>query len=83
MNNLNSEISCAQDGWEAYGQTKLENILFTLELQRRADATGLDWFTSVALHPGVVGTDIWRNTLVAKPKDASFSLQGLASKITM
>jgi protochlorophyllide reductase len=53
MNNLNSEISYAQDGWEAYGQTKLENILFAQELQRRADAAGLDWFTSVALHPGV------------------------------
>ena len=66
MDNLNSEISFASDGWEAYGQTKLENILFTEELQRRADAAGLIWLTTVALHPGLVGTDIWRSTPFAK-----------------
>ncbi len=66
MENLNSEISYAADGWEAYGQSKLENIFFTEELQRRADAAGLDWLTTVSLHPGVVGTDIWRSTPVGK-----------------
>merc|ERR1711966_539576 len=43
MNNLNSEISYTMDGWEAYGQTKLEDILFTQELQRKADAAGQNW----------------------------------------
>jgi len=80
--NLNSEISYAMDGWEAYGQTKLENILFTQELQRRADAAGLTWLTTVALHPGVVGTDIWRSTPVAKgPSQSKFSMQALASSL--
>ncbi len=78
MDNLNSEITYAADGWEAYGQTKLENILFTEELQRRADAAGLTWLTAVALHPGVVGTDIWRSTPVAK---GSSGVQSLASKL--
>lgn len=79
LNNLNSELSYGLGGWEAYGQTKLENILFTQELQRRADAAGLTWLSAVALHPGVVGTDIWRNSYVAKSN--SVSLQALASKL--
>lgn len=67
LNNLNSEKSYGAGGWEAYGQTKLENILFAQELQRRANAAGLDWLTVSSLHPGVVGTDIWRTTpFVAK-----------------
>lgn len=78
MNNLNSEISYAGDGWEAYGQTKLENVLFTEEFQRRADAAGLDWLTTVSLHPGVVGTDIWRSTPVAK---GNSGIQALASML--
>ncbi|KAL7500556.1 hypothetical protein ACHAWT_008377 [Skeletonema menzelii] len=78
MDNLNSEISYAADGWEAYGQTKLENILFTEELQRRANAAGLDWLTTVSLHPGVVGTDIWRSTPVAK---GNSGIQALASML--
>ena len=78
MNNLNGELSYGADGWEAYGNTKLENILFTQELQRRADAAGLDWLKVVALHPGVVGTDIWRNTYVSK---SNSGLKGLASNL--
>jgi len=62
LDNLNGEKSYAAGGWEAYGLTKLENILFTQELQRRADAVRLEWLTATALHPGVVGTDIWRTT---------------------
>ena len=54
-------------GWKAYSISKLENILFTLELQRRADVAGFDWLSATCLHPGVVGTDIWRdNKGVAK-----------------
>jgi hypothetical protein len=48
------------EGWASYSRTKLENVMFARELQNRADAAGLDWFTTVPLHPGLVGTDIWR-----------------------
>lgn len=41
--------------WVQYGQTKLANILFTEELQRRSDAAGKQW-TVVSLHPGAVAT---------------------------
>ena len=42
----------------AYSQSKLENILFTYELVRRWEGTGV---TATCLHPGVVLTPIWRN----------------------
>ena len=79
IDNLNGEISYTMEGWEAYGQTKLENILFTQELQRRADAAGLTWLTSVSLHPGVVGTDFWRGTPIGKGQNSS--LKQLASNL--
>jgi len=40
----------------AYGATKLANILFTRELARRLDGTGV---TANCLHPGVVATHIF------------------------
>ena len=40
-------------------RSKLENILFTKELQQRADAAGKK-ITAVALHPGAVRTDLPR-----------------------
>jgi len=42
------------NGWRAYAQSKLANILFTYELARRLDGTGV---TANCLHPGVVGTN--------------------------
>jgi len=59
IDNLNGEKNYGP--WSAYGQSKLANILFTQELQRRVDAAGNDsWLTAVALHPGVVQTDLSR-----------------------
>ena len=57
MSNLNGEVS--YNGWDAYGKSKLENILFTKELQKRADEAGKK-ITTVALHPGAVRTDLAR-----------------------
>jgi NAD(P)-dependent dehydrogenase (short-subunit alcohol dehydrogenase family) len=44
-------------GWGAYKQSKLANILFTRELARRLEGTGV---TANALHPGFVKTEIFR-----------------------
>jgi NAD(P)-dependent dehydrogenase (short-subunit alcohol dehydrogenase family) len=43
------------DGWQAYAQSKLANVVFTYELSRRLAGTGV---TANCLHPGVVGTNI-------------------------
>ncbi|MFO0890101.1 MAG: SDR family oxidoreductase [Isosphaeraceae bacterium] len=44
-------------GWRAYQQSKLANILFTRELARRLEGSGV---TANALHPGYVKTQIFR-----------------------
>ena len=43
--------------WSAYGQSKLANILFTRELQRRFDAAGVDVIATSA-HPGWTATNL-------------------------
>jgi len=43
--------------WLAYGQSKLANLLFTFELQRRAEAAGTP-LRSVAAHPGYAATNL-------------------------
>ncbi len=41
------------NGWQAYSDSKLENILFTIELARRLEGTNV---TANCLHPGFVKT---------------------------
>lgn len=43
--------------WPAYGQSKLANLLFTFELQRRFDAAGVATLTA-ASHPGYAATNL-------------------------
>jgi NAD(P)-dependent dehydrogenase (short-subunit alcohol dehydrogenase family) len=43
--------------WLAYGQSKLANLLFTSELQRRLDAAGAP-VKSLAAHPGYSATNL-------------------------
>jgi NAD(P)-dependent dehydrogenase (short-subunit alcohol dehydrogenase family) len=44
----------------AYGQSKLANLMFTYELQRRLTSRGTT--VAVAAHPGVSNTDLVRNS---------------------
>jgi NAD(P)-dependent dehydrogenase (short-subunit alcohol dehydrogenase family) len=44
-------------GWGAYSNSKLALVMFTYELARRLQETGV---TSNCLHPGAVATNIWR-----------------------
>jgi NAD(P)-dependent dehydrogenase (short-subunit alcohol dehydrogenase family) len=44
-------------GWQVYCQSKLANLLFTLELQRRAAVARVD-LVSVAAHPGYAATNL-------------------------
>ncbi len=52
--NLENDYS----GWRAYAQSKLANIIFTYELARRLEGTGV---TANCLHPGTVRTNIFSN----------------------
>ncbi len=47
--------------WLAYGQSKLANMLFALELQRRLDAAG-SAVKVTASHPGLAATDLGRTS---------------------
>jgi NAD(P)-dependent dehydrogenase (short-subunit alcohol dehydrogenase family) len=44
-------------GFPAYAQSKLGNVLFTYELARRLNGSGV---TANCLHPGAVDTHLWR-----------------------
>jgi len=50
--------SRAYDKFEAYGQSKSANILFTVELEKRLAGTGIHSF---AVHPGVIATELSRH----------------------
>ena len=49
------------DRWRAYGQSKLANLLFTLELQRRLTEAG-SGVRAVAAHPGYTATHLQGHT---------------------
>lgn len=56
---INSERSYSP--WRAYKQSKLATLLFSRELDRRLRSLGMDAPVSVASHPGLVNTDLYRN----------------------
>src|SRR5499433_3931125 len=57
----NPHLAHGWDSWRSYANSKLANILFTRELARRLDGTGV---TAHCAHPGVVRTGFGRE---AKP----------------
>jgi NAD(P)-dependent dehydrogenase (short-subunit alcohol dehydrogenase family) len=63
------------DGWGAYHQSKLANLLFTVELERRARSAG--WgLLSLAAHPGLASTRLVANGPAAwAPVGARINLQ--------
>ncbi len=56
FDDLQSERKYSRMG--AYAQSKLANLLFTMELQRRFRRVGLDEAVSVACHPGIAATNL-------------------------
>jgi NAD(P)-dependent dehydrogenase (short-subunit alcohol dehydrogenase family) len=62
FDDLNAERSYRGRGFTRYGESKLANILFTLELARRLEGTGV---TTYCFHPGLVATGFNHNNGVA------------------
>jgi NAD(P)-dependent dehydrogenase (short-subunit alcohol dehydrogenase family) len=60
LDDLNWERGSYQR-WRAYGQSKLANLLFTSELQRRLAAAGSE-VRAVAAHPGYAATNLQNRT---------------------
>ena len=75
----------AEDGdyskWMTYAQTKLSNLLFTFELDRRARAAGLP-IEALAAHPGFAATGLMasgqRRNAAGRILDAAFGALGQA-----
>jgi NAD(P)-dependent dehydrogenase (short-subunit alcohol dehydrogenase family) len=58
FDDLNADRSYSGMGFGRYGETKLANILFTAELARRLEGSGV---TANCFHPGFVGTGFNHN----------------------
>ncbi len=58
FDDLQNEQHYGAGGFTAYGQSKLDNLLFTYELARRLAGTGV---TVNAMHPGTVATGFGEN----------------------
>ena len=65
-------------GYRAYGRSKLCNILFTYELARRLEGSGV---TVNALHPGLVRTRIARNNgLLGRVVNLMIGVRGVSAR---
>jgi len=66
--------------WGAYGQSKLANLLFTFELQRRLEAVGARQ-VSVACHPGWATTNLQQAGPRMQGSSVLEGLAGLANRV--
>ena len=66
--------------WFAYGHSKLANLLFAFELQRRATAAG-STLLSLAAHPGYAATELHRKGARIGGATLQEKIMGLAVKL--
>ena len=66
--------------WEAYGRSKLANLLFAYELDRRLDDHGLP-VESVACHPGYAATNLQLRTGAESGFPFAETVMGLANRV--
>ncbi len=69
------------DKWDAYAQSKLANVLFGYELDRRLDAAGVDDVTSVVCHPGYAATNLQRRGPEAEGSELRALLMRVANTV--
>jgi NAD(P)-dependent dehydrogenase (short-subunit alcohol dehydrogenase family) len=65
--------------WPEYAQSKLANLLFTFELDRRLATAGLP-VTALAAHPGFAGTHLLTNGQLGRSGGAVASILDAAVK---
>jgi NAD(P)-dependent dehydrogenase (short-subunit alcohol dehydrogenase family) len=58
------ELEHGYSGLKAYGRSKLANLLFTYELSRRIEGSGV---TANALHPGFISTHLAKQNPLIRP----------------
>jgi NAD(P)-dependent dehydrogenase (short-subunit alcohol dehydrogenase family) len=63
LNDLDFDRGLWAGGWQAYGTTKLETILFIRELARRTAGTGVDAYS---FHPGYVASNFGAEIAIMK-----------------
>ncbi|MGB1285315.1 MAG: oxidoreductase [Aggregatilineales bacterium] len=63
--------------WDAYGQSKLANVFFALELDKRLKAAGFDTMSNTS-HPGLVITNLQENSV---EQSGTHGLEGLLYRI--
>jgi len=56
--------------WQAYGQSKLANLLFSLELNRRSNGSGVK---AVSAHPGWTATNLQGSSAVMRMGNSLFA----------
>ncbi|MCA9646196.1 MAG: SDR family oxidoreductase [Myxococcales bacterium] len=78
FDNLNAEKGYSKLG--AYGQSKLANLLFTYELDRRLKAAGVSTI-SAAAHPGWTSTNLQRTTGWIRVFNPFFGMQPLGGAL--
>jgi NAD(P)-dependent dehydrogenase (short-subunit alcohol dehydrogenase family) len=61
------------DNWRAYGYSKLSNLLFAYELERRLKAAG-SGAQSLAAHPGWTGTNLQRTSWMIRVMNPLFGM---------
>ena len=77
LDNINGEKEYGP--WSSYGESKLENILFTNELQKRIQRSSTySNLKAFSLHPGAVATDLGRY-IVGEEKFQDMKENGFAS----
>ena len=67
--------------WEAYGQSKLANLLFAYELQRRLADAGVEGTKSVACHPGYADTNLQYRGPEASGSRVRYGLMKVANTV--
>lgn len=78
FDDLMSEKSYSK--WGAYGQSKLANLLFTYELDRKLDEADAD-VEAVACHPGVSDTNLFKKGPEMTDSKIKEKIQGIFSHV--